>query len=128
MGTLAAVRLTDAEAAVLEHSRALLARAEALLDSAEAGTFGEDPHGYGRKALVMACQGLEEARDYHRDLREGTAHPAEWFADLADHRDDALAVALERVTQDITAWAGAVVLVLAEHCAPEVAETVRGAA
>ena len=122
MSTATLVTLTPAEAGTLEWARAILVRGQAVLRDEEPGTFRD---GQGRKSLVMACYGLEESLEYHQGLRDGSRHPSDVDWEFADGRDNALECALDVMTEDIRSWAGAVILVCAEHCGPETERFVR---
>jgi hypothetical protein len=116
---LAAVAVTPAEAEVISGARAVLAAVRSddfpwpCRDSA---------------AITMCAEALADCLDEHVALRKGWRHPESVFPDLGRHQDDALAVALGRVTQDIGKWAGAVVVTVRDKCGVKAAEYVSGAA
>lgn len=115
MTATAVVSLTGSETEVITRAEGVLKRGEYLLDSGEPGTFGSD-EGQGRRALRYACDELAEALAYHEGLRDDSRHPADWYWDLAEGwPDDAKATAMERVAEDIAAWADALEMVIAEH-------------
>jgi hypothetical protein len=115
MKTLTIIPPTPAEQAVIE-------RAEAVLARVEADSFPwPEP---GRKAISLAAYALRNCLDCHESLRDGSLHPASEFPDLGDGRDDAMGVALSRVTADISDWTEALVMVVAEHCGDRAARYV----
>jgi hypothetical protein len=78
-----------------------------------------------RGSVLMACYELEETLDVHALLRTGELHPASEFPDL-EGETEALEIALERVSEDISDWAGALVAAVREYCGEEVAAYVNG--
>jgi hypothetical protein len=76
-------------------------------------------------SVATARYALEEALDAHGRLRTRELHPASEFPDLEDETG-ALEIALEKVTEDISDWAGALVTVVREYCGDEVAAYVSG--
>lgn len=107
-GAFAAVALTDAEAGIIAQARKQLARVEA-------DSFPWPPPRTGnlsRRDDLKATLGfLRDSLDDLTALRGGDLHPATVFPDLDDGRDDALAVALRLVLQDIAEWT----IALANH-------------
>jgi hypothetical protein len=79
----------------------------------------------GMRLVSMVRYGLEEVLDVHGRLCTGELDPESEFPDL-EHETDALKIALERVAEDVDAWAGALVLVVREHCGEEEAAYVSG--
>ena len=94
------IALTAAEAGAI-------ARANAALNWIGADTFPWPARGSGDIRLHADVL-RDSLRDY-ADLTASRIHPATLFPDLDRHQDDAMGVALDRVTQDITDWTGALV-------------------
>ena len=80
-----------------------IARANAALSHIRADSF---PWEAARSGEIKACaDSLRESLDDYGYLAAGDIHPASLFFDLAGgHPDDALAQALDKVTQDIRKW------------------------
>ncbi|HTX28989.1 MAG TPA: hypothetical protein VME19_18455 [Streptosporangiaceae bacterium] len=76
-------------------------------------------------SVATARYALEEALDAYGRLRARELHPVSEFPDLEDETE-ALEIALDKVTQDISDWAGALVMVVREYCGEEVAAYVCG--
>ena len=87
------IALTTAEAEAI-------ARANAALARVRADTF---PWAFARSGEIKAhADELREALGDYADLTTGSTHPATLFFDLAaGHPDDAMAQALDKVTEDI---------------------------
>jgi hypothetical protein len=96
--TAPVIALTQAEAEAI-------ARANAALSWIRADTFPWPAQ--GSEEIRLHADGLRGALDDYADLTASRTHPATLFPDLSDERDDAMAVALDRVTEDIRAWTGA---------------------
>jgi hypothetical protein len=95
--TAPVIALTQAEAEAI-------ARANAALSWIRADTFPWPPQ--GGDDIRLHADGLRGALDDYADLTASRTHPATLFPDLSDQRDDAMAIALDRVTQDIRDWTG----------------------
>lgn len=109
--------LTAGEAEVIARGRQILSRALS-------GDFPWPPY---RCGSIAACRhGLEQDLADYDGLLDGSRHPASVYDDLGRHQDDALAVAVERIVQDVADWAGALVLAVREHCGEQAAEWVAG--
>lgn len=78
-----------------------------------------------RGSFRMARCGLRETLEIHELIKSEIIHPASEFADLEDEAG-AYGIALSRIAEDISMWAEALVLVIAEHCGSEAAEYVSG--
>ena len=95
----ATIALTTAEAEAI-------ARANAALSWIRADTF---PWAHARTGEIKACRDeLRESLEDYAALTASQVHPATLFPDLEDGRDNAMETALDRVTEDIRAWTGAV--------------------
>jgi len=94
------IALTAAEAEAI-------ARANAALSWINAGTF---PWAFAKSAEIhMYAAGLRGSMDDYSDLTAGRTHPATVFPDLDSGQDNAMEIALDKVTQDIRDWTGALV-------------------
>jgi hypothetical protein len=98
--TAPTIALTQAEAEAI-------ARANAALSWIRADTFPWPPQ--GSDEIRLHADGLRSSLDDYADLTASRTHPATLFPDLCDQRDDAMGVALDRVTEDIRTWTGALV-------------------
>ena len=93
----ATIALTAAEGEAIE-------RARNALSWIGAGTF---PWAFARSDEIQACaEALRGSLDDYAGLTSvpPREHPATLFPDLGRGQDDALATALDRVTQDIRDW------------------------
>jgi hypothetical protein len=96
--TAPTIALTTAEAEAI-------ARANAALSWIRADTFPWPAQ--GGEEIRLHADGLRGALDDYADLTASRIHPVTLFPDLDGGRDDAMGIALDRVTQDIRAWTGA---------------------
>ena len=97
----ATIALTKAEAEAI-------ARANAALSWIRADGF---PWPVNGSEIKTYAAGLRDSLDDYADLTAGRTHPATLFFDLAPgHPDDAMAQALDRVTEDIRKWMRALVV------------------
>jgi len=104
------------EAEVITRAREILARTD---DDPE---FPWTSSEHARKTIRMCAEGIREWLEVHEDLlaEPPRNHPVSEFPDLgAGWPDDALATALERVTEDIRVWTGALVLAVRDHAGQE---------
>jgi len=111
------------EAEVIARAREILARADADPEFPWAGSE------HARAAIRMCAEGIREDLDIHGDLLSAPPrlHPVSEFPDLGrDWPDDALATALERVTEDIGLWTGALVLAVRDYAGEMYASRLSG--
>ena len=95
------IALTAAEAGAI-------ARANAALSWIGADTFPWPAQGSGD--IRLHADVLRDSLRDSADLTASRIHPAALFPDLDRHQDDAMGVALDRVTEDITDWTAALTI------------------
>ena len=95
----ATIALTATEAGVI-------ARANAALAWIRADGF---PWPVNTSEIKTYAAGLRDSLDDYAALTTDRTHPATLFLDLDRHQDDAMAQALDRVTEDIRKWTQALV-------------------
>ena len=93
----ATIALTTAEAEAI-------ARANAALNWIRADSF---PWPANSSEIRTYAAGLRDSLDDYAALTTGRTHPATLFPDLGYGQDNAMETALDRVTQDIRDWTGA---------------------
>jgi hypothetical protein len=108
----------------------IIVAARGVLSRAESGDVPW-PDGFTwtdgfRGSFRMARCGLRETLEIHELIKSEIIHPASEFADLEDEAG-AYGIALSRIAEDISTWAEALVLVIAEHCGTKAADYVSGA-
>ena len=82
-----------------------IARGNAALAWVRADTFPWPRH--GRTFITAYAGGLRDTLDDYADLTAGRTHPATLFPDLGHGQDNAMELALDRVTEDIGKWTAA---------------------
>ena len=109
------------ETEVISRARDILARTDADPE------FPWVPDEACRTSIRACAEGIRESLEVHEDIRSGRLHPVSEFPDLgAGHPDDALATALERVTEDVGLWSGALVVAVREYAGDEMARRLGG--
>ena len=93
----ATIALTAAEGAAIE-------RARGALSWIAADTFPWPEEGGAE--ITDAAEHLVDCLDDYAGLEHNRIHPETLFPDLGHHQDNALEIALDRVTADIRDWTG----------------------
>ena len=110
----ATITLTAAETGIIRHARDVLAR----LDD-DGFPF---PWLAQRSANIQICKTwLLESLEDHAGVSAVRIHPESLFPDLGRHQDNAVEIALERLTEDIAVNDGALTLAIREACGAEAA-------